>query len=165
MSVDETVQLLRTFRGDFDLDTNYTYGVFASDESRLLGGCGLHPRGGPDSLEIGYFVRADSVGQGYATETAAALTRVGFEICGLVRVDLQIEPDNEQSLKIPKKLGFTHEGTLRRRLDPRDDGLPRADSMVFTMLREELAGSPCLQYDYVAYDVVGKRLGQGPPRT
>jgi hypothetical protein len=37
--------------------------------------------------------------------------------------------------------------------------------MVFTMLREELAGSPCLQYDYVAYDVVGKRLGQGPPRT
>ncbi len=158
-TVEETVQLLRTFRGDFDRDTNYVYGVFSRDESRQLGGSGLHPRGGPDSVEIGYFIRADSIGQGYATELTAVLTRVGFEICGLERVDLQIEPDNERSLKIPHKLGFTHEGRLRRRLEPRDEGLPRPDSMLFTMLREELTGSPCLGYDYVAYDVVGNRLG------
>ena len=46
---------------------------------------------------------------------------------------------------------------LRRRLEPGDDG-PRRDSVLFTMLREELAGSPCLPYDYVAYDVVGNQL-------
>jgi RimJ/RimL family protein N-acetyltransferase len=154
----EKVDLLRDFRGQFDRDENWIYGVFSRDESRQVGGSGLHPRGGPDSLEIGYFIRADSIGRGLATELTAVLTRVGIEICGVARVDVQIEPDNERSLAIPRKLGFTHEGRLRRRLDPRDEGLPRADSMLFTMLEEELAGSPCLAYDYVAYDVVGTRL-------
>lgn len=152
------VDLLRDFRGQFDRDENWIYGVFSRDESRQVGGSGLHPRGGPDSLEIGYFIRADSIGQGYATEVTAVLTRVGFEICGLARVDLQIEPDNERSLAIPHKLGFTLEGRLRRRLEPRDEGLPRVDSMLFTMLAEELAGSPCLAYDYAAYDVVGNSV-------
>jgi RimJ/RimL family protein N-acetyltransferase len=149
------VDLLRDFRGQFDRDEKWIYGVFSRDESRQVGGSGLHPRGGPDSLEIGYFIRADSIGQGYATELTAVLTRVGFEICGLGRVDLQIEPDNERSLAIPHKLGFTLEGRLRRRLEPREEGLPRVDSMLFTMLAEELGGSPCLSYDYAAYDAVG----------
>lgn len=154
----EKVELLRGFRGQFDRDENWIYGVFSRDESRQLGGSGLHPRGGPDSLEIGYFIRADSIGQGLATELTAVLTRAAFEICGVARVDVQIEPGNERSLPIPRKLGFTHEGTLRRRLEPLDEGLPRADSMLFTMLHEELSGSPCLAYDYVAFDVVGNRL-------
>lgn len=157
-TVAETVELLRTFRGDFDRDTNYVYGVFAPDETRVLGGCGLHPRGGPGSLEIGYWIRVDAIGRGYATELTAALTRVGFELCGLERVDVQVEPGNEISQRIPSKLGFTFEGRLRRRLEPRDEGRPRADSLLFTMLREELAGSPCLAYDYVAYDAAGARL-------
>lgn len=154
----EKVDLLRDFRGRFDRDEDWIYGVFSRDESRQLGGSGLHPRGGPDSLEIGYFIRADSIGRGYATELTAVLTRVGLEFCGVARVDVQIEPDNERSLAIPRKLGFTLEGRLRRRLEPREEGQPRADSMLFTMLREELAASPCLGYDYVAYDAVGNRV-------
>lgn len=157
-TIEEKVELLRTFRGDFDREENYAYGVFSRDESRQLGGTGLHPRGGPGSLEIGYWIRADATGQGYATELTAVLTRVALELCGLGRVDLQVEPDNAASLNVPRKLGFTHEGRLRRRLEPRDAGEPRADSMLFTMLREELAGSPCEAYAYTAYDVVGNRL-------
>ena len=85
-------------------------------------------------------------------------TRVGFELCGLDRIDIQVEPGNEHSLRIPRKLGFTEEGTLRRRLESVVEGEPRRDTMVFTLLAEELAGSPCLQYDYVAYDAAGNRL-------
>ncbi len=102
-------------------------------------------------------MRADAVRQGIATEVTAVLTRVAFEVCGVERVDVQVEPRNEISARVPRRLGFTHEGTLRRRL-PRAEGEPRGDSLVFTMLREELAGSPCASYDYVAYDVVGNRL-------
>ena len=155
----EKVELLRTFRGAFDRDENYVYGVFSRDESRQLGGTGLHPRGGVGSLEIGYWIRVDATGQGYATELTAVLTRVAFELCALGRVDVQVEPGNAASVKVPLKLGFTHEGTLRRRLEPRDQGEHRADSMLFTMLREELDASPCLAYEYVAYDIVGNRLG------
>ena len=155
--LDDVVQRLRSFRAQFDADENWIMGIWARDESRILGGTGFHPRGGEGSLEIGYWVAVDAIGRGIATEVTAVLTRVGFEVVELERVDLQIEPSNERSAKVARKLGFTYEGTLRRRL-PRREGEPRADSMVFTMLREELAGSPCVNYDYVAYDVLGSQL-------
>ena len=158
-TLEEKVALLRSFRGQFDADDNYIYGIFSRDESELLGGSGFHKRSNEGSLEIGYWVAAGAVRQGIATEVTAVLTRAGFELCGLDRVDLQIDPANELSLGVPRKLGFTEEGVFRRRLEPNEEGGLRRDSTVFTMLREELAGSPCLQYDYVAYDVVGNRLG------
>jgi len=158
-SLDEKVALLRYFRGEFDLEKNFVYGVFDRDESRVVGGSGLHPRGGDGSLEIGYWIRADSVGQGLATELTAVLTRVGFELVGLERVDIQVDPANEVSQKIPRKLGFTLEGRLRRRLPPKDEGGQRRDALLFTMVREELAGSSCTAYDYVAFDALSRQLG------
>jgi RimJ/RimL family protein N-acetyltransferase len=157
-TLDEKVQLLRRFRSQFDADENFPYGVFAPDESRQLGGAGLHPRGGDGSLEIGYFIRADAIGQGVATEVAAVLTRAGIEKCGLARIDIQVEPENERSLRIPRKLGFTEEARLRRRLEPKEKDGPRRDSILFTMLAEELPTSPCIAYDYVAFDVIGREL-------
>ena len=157
-SVPQKVELLRSFRGQFDLDQNYIYGIFSADETEQLGGGGLHPRANEGSLEIGYWVAAGAIGQGIATELTAALTRAGFEVAGLDRIDIQIEPSNDRSLAIPRKLGFTEEGRLRRRLEA-EDGEPRRDSVTFSMLREELEGSPCMQYDYVAYDINGERLG------
>ena len=156
-TVDDRVRLMRTFRSQFDADENYVYGAFARDESRLIGGTGLHPRGGPSSLEIGYWIRSDALRQGFATEITAVLTRVAIELSGVQRVDVQIDPGNEASQGIPRKLGFTHEGTLRRRLEPRGGGDGRRrDSMLFTLVAEELAGSAALAYDYVAYDAVGQ---------
>ncbi|MDX6386934.1 MAG: hypothetical protein QOD85_736 [Gaiellaceae bacterium] len=157
-TLSEKVELARIFRGNFDLDNDYVYGVFEPDESRALGGSGLHPRGGDGSLEIGYWIRADSIGKGLATELTAVLTRVGFEQCGLVRVDIQVDPANERSLAIPRKLGFTEEATLRRRLPPKDDGGERRDSVLFTMLAAECAASRCMEFDYVAYDPLGREL-------
>jgi RimJ/RimL family protein N-acetyltransferase len=162
-TLEQKVELLRAFRGQFDTDDNYPYGIFSRDESELLGGAGFHKRSNDGSLEIGYWVAAGAVGQGIATEATAVLARAGFELCGLDRIDVQIDPRNERSLKIPRKLGFTEEGVLRRRLEPDAEGEPRRDSTVFTMLVEELAASPCLHYDYVAYDVVGDRLERPRP--
>ena len=154
-TLDEKVELLRAFRGQFDLGTNFAYGVFEPDDSRQLGGAGFHPRGGEGSLEIGYWIRADAIGRGLATEVTAVLTRVGFEKCGLVRVDIQVDPANERSARIPQKLGFVEEGRLRRRLEPQEDGGDRRDSLMFTMLAEELHASPCMRYACRAYDAVG----------
>ena len=156
-SVEEKVQLLRTFRGQFDLDQNYIYGIFSPDETEQLGGTGLHPRANEGSLEIGYWVAVGAIGQGIATEVTAVLTRVGIELAGLDRIDIQVEPTNDRSLAIPRKLGFTEEGRLRRRLEASENE-PRRDSVTFSMLREELESSPCMKYDYVAYDVNGERF-------
>jgi RimJ/RimL family protein N-acetyltransferase len=156
-SVEDKVQLLRSFRGQFDLDQNYIYGIFSADETEQLGGTGLHPRANEGSLEIGYWVAVGAIGRGIATEVTAVLTRAGFELAGLDRIDLQVEPTNDRSLAIPRKLGFTEEGRLRRRLEPGEGDAAR-DSVVFSMLREELEGSPCLRYAYAAFDVVGDPL-------
>jgi RimJ/RimL family protein N-acetyltransferase len=157
-TLDEKIDLLRRFRGQFDCDENYVYGVFAADESRLLAGSGLHPRSDDESLEIGYWVRADALGQGIATEVAAVLTRAGFEHAGLKRVDIQVDPSNERSLRIPRALGFREEARLRRRLEPYEAGGERRDSLLFTMLDEELALSPCTTYGYRAFDAIGREL-------
>jgi RimJ/RimL family protein N-acetyltransferase len=157
-SLDEKLELARTFRAQFDLGEEFVYGVFDPDESRALGGSGLHPRGGEGSLEIGYWIRSDSIGHGLATEVAAVLTRVGFEHFGLARVDLSVDPENERSRRIPRKLGFVEEGTLRRRLPPKTDDGPRRDQLMFSMLTEELAASPCMAFEYIAYDALGRQL-------
>jgi RimJ/RimL family protein N-acetyltransferase len=156
-SVEDKVELCRMFRGQFDLDQNYVYGIFSPDETEQLGGSGFHKRANEGSLEIGYWVAASAIGRGIATEVTAVQTRAGFELAGLDRIDIQVEPTNDRSLAIPRKLGFTEEGRLRRRLEAHE-AEPRRDSILFSMLREELEGSPCLRYAYAAFDVVGDPL-------
>jgi RimJ/RimL family protein N-acetyltransferase len=155
--VEDVVDRLRTFRAQFDNDENWIMGVFNRDESRIVGGTGLHPRTGSDAFEIGYWIAADAIGQGYATEVTAVLTRVGLEAAGADRIDVRVNTSNDRSAAIPRKLGFTLDGTLRGTV-PRREGPPKADAFAFSMFRAELAGSPCVEYDYVAYDVLGAQL-------
>ena len=157
-TLEEKVELLRGFRGRFDLDQEYAYGVFARDESRLLGGSGLHRRGDEGSLEIGYFIRADAIRQGLATEVTAVLTRVGFEFCDLDRVDIKVDPANLASLGVPRKLGFTEEVVLQGVLPPKREGGESRDAVLFTMRASELAASPAAGYAYRAFDAVGEPL-------
>ena len=154
-TVEQRIGFIRACRADFDADVNYTYGIFDREEARVLGGSGLHPRGGAASLEIGYWVRSDALRRGIATEVTAVLTRVAFEVCGVERVDIQIDPENERSTGVPRKLGFVHEATLRRRLDAKKEGGPRRDSLLFTMVRDELSASRCLGFEYAAFDAAG----------
>jgi len=157
-TVDEKIELLRRFRGQFDLDQNFVYGVFSLDESEVVGGTGLHPRVGDGGLEIGYWVSAAAVGRGYATELSAALTRVAFALRDVDRVHIHVDPENVASARVPRKLGFVEEATLRRRLPPRRPGEARCDQMTFTMLREELAESPCAEARVRGFDAAGREL-------
>lgn len=148
----------RAFRGKFDLGQDYTYGVFTPDETRLIGGTGLHTRVGPDAREIGYWIHKDYTRQGLATEIAAVLTRVAFEIDGMRRVEIHCDARNIASAAVPRKLGYTLEATLRNRLVPGEpEGQPR-DMMVWTLQREEYAAGPIAQYAYTAFDSIGRQI-------
>ena len=80
---------LRKFRGSFDLDDDYLYGIFNKDETEVVGATGLHTRIGKNALEIGYWTHVDHINQGLATEVAAALTKVAFEVNRVSRVEIQ----------------------------------------------------------------------------
>jgi RimJ/RimL family protein N-acetyltransferase len=153
----DTTALLRQFRGQFDLGQDFVYGIFDPDETRVVGGTGLHTRGGDEAYEIGYWIRASDIGQGLATEATAALTRVAFDLCGVERVDINVELGNESSMAIPRKLGFLEEAVLRRRLPGHGDE-PKRDMAVFALFREDFAGSPAATAEVEAHDVSGARV-------
>ncbi len=157
MPLEETVELLRRFRGDFDLGQNFIYGIFSRDESEVLGGTGLHTRRGEGVFEIGYWIRAGRAGEGLTTEATAALTRVAFEVCEVERVEIRADPENGPSLAIPRKLGFVEEGTLRGTFHASGKPL-RADAVVLALLREELEGTPSAGARLEAFDAVGNRV-------
>jgi RimJ/RimL family protein N-acetyltransferase len=155
-SLQAKVNRLRGFRAEFDLGKNFVYAIFDPDESQVIGGTGLHPRVGPDALEIGYWIHANEVGKGYATEAAGALTRVAFEVGGMRRVEIHCDPTNERSAAVPRKLGFTHEATLKRR-SLTADGEER-DTMIWSLLRDDYRAQPVAQAPIEAFDALGDRV-------
>jgi RimJ/RimL family protein N-acetyltransferase len=134
------------FRDAFRHGDDWIYGLFTRDGSELIGGAGLHRRVGPDALEIGYWLRANRVGQGLATEAAAVLTRLAFERCGVIRVEIHVDPANTASLAVADRLGYVREATLRKRLPPIRPGEPRRDEVVLSLLEEEYPASPSAAY-------------------
>lgn len=150
------VERLREFRGRFDLGQDFTYGVFDRGETELVGGTGLHTRLGPGAREIGYWVHAAYTGQGLATEIAGALTRIGFEVERLHRIEIHCAPDNVRSMAVARKLGYVHEATLRERV-PRPDGTLR-DTMIWTLFGSDYPASPAAAMAVRAYDVIGQPL-------
>jgi RimJ/RimL family protein N-acetyltransferase len=155
-TVEEKVALLRGFRGKFDADEDYVYAIFDLDESRVLGGTGLHTRIGEHAREIGYWIRVDAEGNGYVTEAVAALTRVGFELEGLERIEIRVEPENVRSRRIPERLGYAEEATLRGRVRNAQDE-PR-DVVVYSLFSDAYPQSPAASATLQAYDAAGAKL-------
>jgi RimJ/RimL family protein N-acetyltransferase len=155
-NLETKVQRLRHFRAAFDLDRDYVYAIFSADEAKVLGGTGLHTRAGEGAREIGYWIHSDHVRKGFATETAAALTRVAFEVDRVRRVEIHCDPANQASASVPRKLGFTHDATLRTRALT-VDGRPR-DAMIWSLLSEEYPAAPAATAALEAYDALGRRL-------
>lgn len=150
------VRLLRTFRSDFDGDRDYVYGIFDPAEEHVLGGSGLHTRRGDAAREIGYWIHRDHAGRGLITEATAALVRMAFEHDGVDRVEIHCRPDNVRSAAVPRKLGFSHEATLRRRT--LGAGGQPEDAMVWTLFAAEYRSSPAATAPLRAYGCLGEIL-------
>jgi RimJ/RimL family protein N-acetyltransferase len=141
------------FSRQFDTDQDYVYGIFSRDESGGLGRDGLHKRHGEDAFEIGYWIRESRAGEGLATEASAALTKVAFEISGVDRVEIRVDPPNERSRKVPVKLGYVEEATLRRRLEP-----GQRDVVIYSIFADGFAGSPSASCRGGGLRVLGGRI-------
>ncbi len=155
-SLEAKVNLIRRFRGQFDLDQDYIYGIFDRDETRVLGGTGLHTRTGEHAREIGYWIRSDAINRGYATEVTAALTQVAFALLGMLRVEIHCDPENARSAAVPRKLGYTHEATRRKTYPGVNDTW--RDTMIWTLLAEEYPGSPAAGVETEVFDAGGNQI-------
>jgi RimJ/RimL family protein N-acetyltransferase len=148
-----TLARLRAARASFDTDNDYKYGLFEPGEERLVGEVVLLSRAGPGALEIGYWIDRELAGRGLATEAAAAVTRVAFEVLHVERVEIHHSAENAASAGVPKRLGFTQDATLRRRAND-SDGVTR-DLTVWSLFADEYPGSPASRVAIFAYDCMG----------
>jgi ribosomal-protein-alanine N-acetyltransferase len=111
----------------------YYLAAAETGSGRLVGfvrlGLGAHR-----SAKLGYAVRFDRWGRGYATEAAGALLRFGFSNLGLHRVTAACGPDNGASIRVLEKLGCTYEGRMRDHVFT--NGAWR-DSLLYSLLEKE----------------------------
>jgi RimJ/RimL family protein N-acetyltransferase len=109
--VEELAARIRESREKFLRGEEWQFGIFSADEGRVLGAIGLHRGAAAGTMEIGYWLRHDAVGQGIATEAARILTHLAFTALGASRVEIRCDAANERSGAVPRRLGFVLEDT------------------------------------------------------
>ena len=89
------------------------FGLWAVEErgtGQLAGRVGCwRPEGWP-GLEIGWVLRREFWGRGYATEAAQAALHYAFNELGQIHVISLIQPDNTRSIRVARRLGMRREG-------------------------------------------------------
>ena len=83
------------------------WAVFAKDDGRYVGNASLQPR--PErqqDWEVGYYLRPDEWGMGFATEIASRLINYGFEVAGLDQVFATVDKNNKVSIHVLEKCGL-----------------------------------------------------------
>ncbi len=84
--------------------------------------------------DIGYVLRQSQWGQGYGTEVARLLVRMGFWVPGLHRVEATCDPANVASRRVLEKVGMRPEGCMRENFWIRGSW---RDSLLFAILEHE----------------------------
>jgi len=82
-------------------------------ENTPIGICGLLKRDVLDDVDIGYALLPEFWSQGYALESASAVTSYASERLGLKRVVAVVNADNQSSIRLLEKMGFKYERMVR----------------------------------------------------
>jgi RimJ/RimL family protein N-acetyltransferase len=115
-SAEAELEALRAGEASFEADREWGYLLHEVASGEVVGGAGLHPRVGPGGIEIGYWVRSDRTGRGYATAATRALVEAAFtHLPDVDRIEIHVDVANRASAAIPSNLGFR----LLRREDRR----------------------------------------------
>jgi RimJ/RimL family protein N-acetyltransferase len=80
---------------------------------------------------------------------------VAFELIHLHRIEIHCDPANVASAAVPRKLGFTHEGTLRAKTRFLDGW---SDSMVWGLLETDYPDSPSSKAEIKVFDANGQQV-------
>ncbi len=114
----------------------YSFGIFAEDSGRFLGGVGLNFINRVHQMaNLGYWVRTSAVGRGIATNATRLMARFGFEELGLHRIEILAAVPNLASQRVAEKVGAVREGVLRDRVLI---GGKSQDAVLFSLIPQDL---------------------------
>lgn len=133
ISVDDSEKFILKCMKGFEEKINLDLGVYF--EGVLIGSMGLHTINTKNKWgEIGYWLSKDYEGKGIMTECVKKLLEYGFLELHLHRIQIRCDSRNEKGKRIPEKLGFTLEATLRES-KKHDDSY--SDGLIFGLLLKE----------------------------
>ncbi|NNE74390.1 MAG: GNAT family N-acetyltransferase [Acidimicrobiales bacterium] len=105
-------------------------------DGRIVGSTGLNDLDALNRVaNLGYWVRADACGRGYATRATDLVARYGIDTVGLQRVEIFMSVHNEPSRLVAERSIATYEGIQRNRL--RYDG-QQHDAHIYVVLAATL---------------------------
>jgi ribosomal-protein-alanine N-acetyltransferase len=135
-TLEETVAFIREERELYKHKQEVIWAMKLKASRRIVGSVSVqHWNRYHRRAEIGYELARDCWGQGLAGEAIREVLSFGFDRMGLNRIEIRTSTANLRSLRLAERLGFTREGTLRKRI-LEDDG-HFYDGAVFGLLRSE----------------------------
>ncbi len=106
--------------------------VRSVETGEVLGSAGLNTI---DRLNrwanLGYWIRSDRTGHGFATRAARLVSGFGLSEVALGRIEILAAVENRRSQAVAERCGAVREGVLRRRLRVGDDV---QDAVVFSLV-------------------------------
>jgi RimJ/RimL family protein N-acetyltransferase len=84
---------------------------------------------------MGYWVADAARGRGVAVAATRLAARFGFDVLGLQRIAILVQPENRASLRVAVKLGAVCEGVTRHAIVVHDR--PH-DAVLFSLLPDDL---------------------------
>jgi len=122
-------------KGFFASRTGLRWSICLPADDGMLGQVSLfnfHEQSG--HAEVGYGLVRRHWGRGYMHEALVAVADLAFGPLGLRRLEADIHPSNEASIRALERLGFTREGLLRERWQVGDE---ISDSLLMGLLARE----------------------------
>ena len=121
----------------WDGDANARFwAICLAENDRIIGTFTLfHINEANQRAEVGYILNRSFWGQGYASEALRRMIDHCFGELGLARLEADVDPENEGSLKLLERNGFEREGYFRKRWLIRGNWY---DSVMFGLIKPGL---------------------------
>ena len=111
------------------------WGIADAATDAVIGTCTLtHLSTTHERAEVGFAIRQTRWGQGLGSEAVTTAIDFAFQELGLHRIEADVDPRNERSLRLLDRLGFQREGHLRERYYMNGE---RQDAVMMAVLRAE----------------------------
>ena len=115
----------------------FQWGIADAATDAVIGTCTLtHYSPTHQRSELGFALRHVRWGQGLGSEAVTAVIAFAFDSLNLNRIEADVDPRNERSLRLLERLGFQREGYLRQRYYMNGE---RQDSLLLGLLKSDWA--------------------------
>ena len=134
--IEETKDWVKFQQKAWNDKLEFSFGVFEADSKRFIGGCGINQINWIHKIgNLGYWIKTDAAGKGYASAAAKLCAAFGFIDLELNRLEIIAAKDNIASQRVAEKTGATKECLARKRLKVGDK---IHDAFVYSLVKEDI---------------------------